>query len=50
MKKIIYGIALFVGIMLSASESATFLPNIIGMALFAVASFKLSNYLPSKSK
>lgn len=48
MKKIIYGIALFVGIMLSASESATFLPNIIGLLMFVYSSIKFDLYNSKK--
>lgn len=48
MKNIIYGIALFVGIMLSASESATFLPNIIGLLMFVYSSIKFDLYNSKK--
>jgi hypothetical protein len=41
MKNIIYGIALFVGFILMASESATFIPNLVGVVVFTYSAYKL---------
>ena len=41
MKNIIYGIALFVGFILMASESATFIPNLVGVVVFTYSEYKL---------
>lgn len=41
MKKIIYGIALFMGFILMVSESMTFIPNLIGIVVFAYSAYKL---------
>lgn len=41
MKKIIYKIALLVGFVLMVSESTTFISNILGIAAFAYAAYKL---------
>lgn len=41
MKKTIYGIALFAGFILMASESATFVPNIVGVVVFTYSAYKL---------
>ena len=41
MKNIIYGIALFVGFILMASETATFIPNLVGVVVFTYSAYKL---------
>ena len=41
MKNIIYGIALFVGFILMVSESATFIPNLVGVVVFTYSAYKL---------
>lgn len=41
MKNIIYGIALFVGFILMALESATFIPNLVGVVVFTYSAYKL---------
>ena len=41
MKNIIYGIALFVGFILMASESATFIPNLVVVVVFTYSAYKL---------
>lgn len=41
MKKIAYGVALTVGFLLMVSESATMLPNMLGLAAFSIAAYKL---------
>lgn len=41
MKKIIYGIAMFVGFILITSESATLAPNLLGLVLFTYSAYKL---------
>ena len=41
MNKTIYGIALFAGFILMASESATFVPNIVGDVVITYSAFKL---------
>ena len=40
-KKTIYGIALVAGFILMASESATFVPNIVGVVVFTYSAYKL---------
>ena len=41
MKGFIYGVLLFAGFILMVSESATVIPNFIGIAAFAYAAHKL---------
>lgn len=41
MKKIIYAVALFVGFILIVSESTTFTPNYLGVAIFVYSAYKL---------
>ena len=41
MGKIAYGTVLTVGFLLMVSESATMLPNMLGLAAFAYAAYKL---------
>lgn len=40
MKKIILSILLFVGFILAISESETFLPNILGLAMCCISAYK----------
>lgn len=42
MKKTIYRIALFIGFILIVSESTTFMPNLIGIVVFAYSAYKLN--------
>lgn len=49
MKKILYGMLMYIGFILIISESATFAPNMIGFAAFAAAAYKL-NLLTFKCK
>lgn len=41
MKKIVYPIALLTGFLFMVSESTTFTPNLIGMAVFVYSAYKL---------
>lgn len=41
MRKIAYGVAMTMGFILMTSESATMLPNMLGLAAFAYAAYKL---------
>lgn len=44
MKNIGYALVLFIGLILSSSESATFLPNVIGLLMLVYSSMKLDLY------
>lgn len=48
MKNIGYALVLFVGLLLSASESATFLPNLIGLLMLVYSTIKLDLYNSKK--
>ena len=47
MKGFIYGVLLFAGFILMVSESATVIPNFIGVAAFAYAAHKLDLFISS---
>lgn len=48
MKNIGYALVLFIGLLLSASESATFLPNVIGFLMLVYSTIKLDLYNSKK--
>lgn len=48
MKKWIYALGLFFGLLLTASESATFWPNVAGLLTFMYSSCKLDMYNTKK--
>ena len=50
MKGFIYGVLLFAGFILMVSESATVIPNFIGVATFAYAAHKLDLFISSINK
>ena len=52
MKNILYAITLLVGFLLLASESvnATITPNMIGLAMFAYAAYKLGFFVNRRTE
>lgn len=48
MKNIGCALVLFIGLLLSASESATFLPNVIGLLMLVYSTIKLDLYNSKK--
>lgn len=50
MKSFMYGILLFAGFILMVSESATVIPNFVGLAAFAYSAYKLGWFYFQKDR